>query len=200
MKANRKGALSNEAALLLDELLCVYARTIAHEASNLIFLEEIAARTGKKDGAETQAALAFIRRQARVVSHALTPVPRPRLVRLGDVAGDVSETLGRQTSLKPLLEWSIDPAAATVEIRETPGRTQLLVQHLIETAVRQMTSGVGAAVSVRWTETAVTLRALQGQGMPEPSALARELAALDGHDLEVQADGAVGVGLRREQS
>jgi hypothetical protein len=192
-------SLSSEAQSLLHALLCQYARSAAHEASNLLFLEEIAANTGKIGAGDRRAGLETVRRQMRLVALALAPEQKQRATRVGELAGDLLEVIGKQTSLRPLLDWEVAEPARALCLRERPGHAQLLLQHLIEDAARALAATPrrpqGPLLSVRWRgdEDGIeaALAPLDDAPLPAPSALARELAAANAFGLAHENGGAL---------
>lgn len=190
--------LSAAARLLLQPLLWQYARAVAHEANNLLFLDEIAAKTGKRGPDDSRRGLSFVQKQARVLSLALAPEAKRGVTKLADLSDDLVEAVTRQSSLRKLLQWDMDESARAYTISERPAHAQILLHHLIEQALGQKPP------EGRWRDEAalrvqvlanedgidILLTLLQQQSLPPPTSLAREICALNAFGLESSSDGA----------
>ncbi len=189
-------AFSAEAQIRFNGLVAQYARTVAHEANNLLFLQEIAAETARAVG-DPRPALRLLRKQARLVAVALAP-GKPRAAKISDLVDDLIEAIAGQSSLGTLLEWIVAPSAGRLSLRERPGHTQLLLQHLIEEAALARDRKPAQQAPDRLLRVHfdggedgidVELTVLSGQPLPAPTALARELCALNTFGLAPEVGG-----------
>lgn len=147
------------AAQSRDELLGTYARAIAHEASNLLFLEQILATptsapaAGKPAPAlppEFRRALTFIRKEARLIAGTLLAGDKARVNTGASLADDWNETLVRLGGLGVPLTINFDAGARAARYRERTGLAEILLHHValeIAAALRKVPGGPGIQVA-----------------------------------------------------
>jgi hypothetical protein len=192
-----------EASAQLHRLLRQYARTVAHEANNLIFLGEIAAKTGTQSPESVLAGLQSVARRARVVAQALAPDTRRRATGVRELADNLSDAVARQSSLGSLLQLEVVPEALPMSFRERPGHAQLLLHHLLEECalfwgVDSSTDPLLAMTVRAAPDAAIILVApLADRALPSVTPLASEICALNGFRFSPEADGQWAIRLPR---
>ncbi len=179
--------LTDAARRELDDLLQQIARSIAHEANNLLFIEEILAKTPSAGrgggGGELRRGIEQMRQDAKLISHILGNVGKPVALSVGALIDQVVSALGKQSSLREAILWDAPEPVRALCLRERPGHVQIILQRLCEhNAVRASGDGTRYGFVVSADEDAITfaMRPSAAVPLPHSTALARELASRSG--------------------
>lgn len=181
-------ALSDAAQRELAVLLQQIARSIAHEANNLLFIEEIVAKTpaAARGHGDLRRGIEHMRQDARLLSQALGGPGKPTAVAVGTLIDLVALALGKQSSLRDAVRWAASDSVRALRFQERPGHAQIVMQRLCEhNAARAVSEGARYGVAVDADDDAITftMRAAGSEPAPQATALARELAARGGLEL-----------------